>query len=77
MNENYKIIPGEPNSELRLRSGEIDINDKLTSFLYTLIRDYLPAGDVEAIVRDSQEADCYYTNGWLAQYAQDLASRLK
>jgi hypothetical protein len=72
----YKITPGEPNSELRLRSGEVDIDSKLVSFLYTLMRDHLPPGQVEAIVRDSTVPDVAYTNGWLAKYAEDLAKRL-
>jgi hypothetical protein len=73
----YEIIPGEPNSELRLRSGEVNINDRLTSFLYDLIRDHLDAGTVEKLVRDAQEPDVAYTNGWLAKYAEDLAKRLR
>ncbi|HEY5268258.1 MAG TPA: hypothetical protein VII94_03940 [Candidatus Saccharimonadales bacterium] len=73
----YKITPGEPNSELRLRSGEVNINDRLTSFLYDLLRDHLPVATVEKLVRDAQEPDCAYTNGWLAKYAEDLAKRLK
>jgi hypothetical protein len=73
----YKITPGQPNSELRLRSGEININDRLTSFLYELMRDHLPLGVVEKLVCDSMESDVAYTNGWLAKYAEDLAKRLK
>lgn len=65
------------NAELRERSGKIDINSKLVSFLYELIRDHMPLGEVETLVRNSQEPDCYYTNGWLAKYAEDLANRLK
>lgn len=73
----YKITPGEPNSELRIRSSEVNINDRLTSFLYELMRDHLPAGIVEKLVRDASEPDVAYTNGWLAKYAEDLAKRLK
>jgi len=73
----YKITPGEHNSELRLRSGEVNVNDRLTSFLYELMRDHLDAGTVEKLVRDSQDPDVAYTNGWLAQYAEDLAKRLR
>jgi hypothetical protein len=73
----YKITPGEHNSDLRVRSGEVNVNDRLTSFLYELIRDHLPASVVEKLVRDSQDPDVAYTNGWLAQYAEDLSKRLK
>jgi hypothetical protein len=42
------------------------------------MRDHLPTGTVEEIVRASeQESEVIYTNGWLAQYAEDLANRLK
>jgi hypothetical protein len=63
---------------LRKRSGTVTINSKLVSFLYELMRDHLPTGEVEALVRASEdEPKCTYTNGWLAQYAEDLAKRLK
>lgn len=62
---------------LRERSGTVRINSKLVSFLYELMRDHLPAGEIEKLVKASQESDCLYTNGWLAKYAQDLANRLK
>lgn len=61
---------------LRERSNSIRLNSKLISFLYELMRDYLPAGEVEILVQKSQEPDCLYTNGWLAKYAEDLAKRL-
>ncbi len=62
---------------LRERSGTVQINSKLVSFLYELMRDHLPPGTVEELVRASSESDVTYTNGWLALYAQDLANRLK
>ncbi len=64
------------NARLRTLSGSIDINSKLTSFLYELMRDYLPVGTVESIVRNSTDPDVKYTNGWLALYAANLAQRL-
>lgn len=66
------------NDALRERSGNVKINSKLVSFLYELMRDHLPVGTVEELVRASeQESEVVYTNGWLAQYAEDLANRLK
>lgn len=62
---------------LRERSGTVKINSKLVSFLYELMRDHLPTGKVEELVRASNDPDVTYTNGWLALYAQDLANRLK
>lgn len=68
--------PVEP--DLRERSGSIDIQgDKLTSFLYDLLRDHLPSGTVENLVREASEPDVSYANGYLALYAHDLANRLR
>lgn len=67
----------EENEALRQRSGIVNINSKLVSFLYELMRDHLPTGVVEELVRRSEDPDVYYTNGWLAKYAEDLANRLK
>lgn len=63
--------------KLRARSGTVQIESKLVSFLYDLMRDHLPAGVVEKLVQDSQEPNVTYTNGWLANYAKDLAERLQ
>lgn len=66
------------NFALRERSENVKINDKLTSFLYQLMRDYVPAGVVEEMVMQSEDnVETLYTNGWLARYAEDLANRLK
>jgi len=73
----YPAKPGAPNWELRVRSGEVNVECRLTSFLYTLMRDHLPPGTVEELVRGSNDPDVAYTNGWLAKYAEDLAKRLK
>lgn len=61
---------------LRTRSGNINIQNKLTSFLYDLMRDYITPGVVEKIIQDSTSNEVEYTNGWLALYASDLANRL-
>lgn len=63
---------------MRNASGNISINDKLTSFMYELLRDHLPASIVEELVRSSEEEiEVSYSNGWLAQYADCLSKRLK
>ncbi len=65
------------NEKLTSDSGSVEIhNDKLTSFLYELIRDYLPIGTVETLIKNAHP-DIKYTNGWLAKYAQNLAERLR
>lgn len=65
------------NERLITDSGEVEIcGDKLTSFLYELIRDHMPAGDVEKLVRNAHP-DVKYCNGWLAEYSKNLARRLR
>ena len=54
--------------------------DPLTVFLYTLMRDYLPCGTIELIIRDHVEkADgkqSEFSNPHLATYAREIAERL-
>ncbi len=67
----------EENTKMRKRSGNIESSDPLVSFLYELMRDHLPPGKVESIVRDSLHPETKFTNGWLASYAEDVATRLR
>lgn len=72
------IVSKEETKNMRERSDCVTINSKLVSFLYELMRDHLPAGEIEKIVQASQEQTyTLYTNGWLARYAEDVANRLK
>lgn len=65
------------NQNLRFRSGQVNSESHLVSFLYDLMRDHLPCGKVEEIVRESlHEGETRFTNGYLANYAEDLAVRL-
>jgi len=76
----HEDCPGlnQLNNKLRNESGNITIDSRLVSFFYELLRDHLPAGKVEKIVRNSEnESNIQYTNGFLAQYALNLANRLK
>lgn len=70
----------DANSELHARSGHVESNSALVAFLYDLMRDHLPAGVVEKLVRDQTDDDIalpyVFTNGHLARYAEDLAARL-
>lgn len=62
---------------IRERSGNIEIDSILVSFLYELMRDHITSGVIESIMRNSiKESKVMYTNGWLARYAEDLALRL-
>jgi len=64
------------NDALRERSGSIDIQDALTSFFYVLLRDGCPTGEVERALDAMGVNNVQYTNGWLASYAHDVASRV-
>ena len=65
---------------MREKSGTIKDSSKLVCFLYLLGRDYLSLGKIEKLMmdieQDKKEEEYTYTNGWLAQYAQDVAERL-
>ena len=52
--------------------------DRLTTFLYILLRDHVPAGDVEDILQHHAEVpgSPVYSNPHLAAYAKELAQRL-
>lgn len=63
--------------EMREASGNVKIRSQLVSFLYELMRDHLTPGEVEGLVQRSQVSEVTYTNGWLARYAEHIASRLK
>jgi hypothetical protein len=73
------------NAELRERSGSVNSKDLVVAFLYQILRDHLPAGTVEEIMQQHvlspqvEEGDgtSEYCNGYIAQYAQDIANRLK
>ena len=43
------------------------------------MRDYLPPGDIEEIIRGHCAYCKHYefSNGWLAEYAKDIVERLK
>lgn len=63
--------------QLRHRSGEVNGNDRLTAILYDLLRDHVPPSTLEQLVIDLGDHTSFqYTNGYLANYAADLASRI-
>lgn len=79
INENLDN-PYLDNENMRLRevSGEVVSSSNLQYFLYLLLRDNLTSGSVEKLVRDAtrDKASVLYCNGWLANYAADIAARL-
>lgn len=67
---------------LREASGSVDDNDPLVSVLYSLLRDHVHPGDLEALVLEEEhrapgDGVTRYTNGWIARYAQNLARRIR
>lgn len=68
----------DENTRMREASGTVVDEDPLVSFLYELMRDHLPVGTVEALVRNCPpDQKTVFTNGWLAQIARDQAERLR
>ena len=71
------------NARMRKRSGYKQTHDPLVEFLYILMRDEVPCGIVESKASEainSQKSSpdgVMFTNGWLAEYAKDLAERLR
>lgn len=66
------------NEDIAQRSGTVEYQDQLTSFLYELMRDHLTPGVIEKIVRNSESQDTTkYSNGWLAKYAHGHRSSAK
>lgn len=67
---------------IREESGDIKTIDPLVHFMYILMRDYATVGVPEKILEDmewerAQGKLAYnFTNGWLAQYAQNISTRL-
>lgn len=73
------------NDALRSRSGAVNSQDPLVSFLYILMRDHLPAGVVEGILQnhvvveaqdEGPSDESQFCNGYIAAYAKDIAARL-
>jgi hypothetical protein len=62
---------------LHERSGKFAINDPLVGFLYDLMIEHCTPGKVEELAMKQTHEMTTYTNGWLAQYASDLARRLR
>ena len=66
------------NDMLRDASGKVDLSGRLVGFLYDLMRDHVPPGKVESLLRQQMGPwkNVKYSNGWLAKYANDVATEL-
>ena len=105
-----ELVTDPRNLRLRSESGRVNDPDPVVSFMYGLMRDHFPVGEVERMVRDVEDsaprngkglehfitllsasgmkthqirdlvAKCkggtWFTNGYLARYAQHLAARI-
>lgn len=68
---------GPEDQKLFEQTGRVYANDdRLMSFLYELMRDELPVGVVEGIIRNSGSHD-NFTNGDLARIAKRMADSLR
>lgn len=70
MNNEIEII------RLREGSGNVTNNSKLVCFLYMLMRDEVPVGVIERLLLEVSSNTIMYTNGYLANYAENIAIRL-
>src|SRR4051812_34698839 len=64
---------------MREASGRVTDDRAVVSFLYELMRGYLQVADAETITRSvegEKGQTILFSNGWLAQYAQDIANRI-
>ena len=51
--------------EMRMRSGQEDSTDPVIALLYVIMRDHLPAADIEQAVETVIGGTLYeFTNGW-------------
>jgi len=68
--------------DIRIESGNIKTYSPLVEFLYFLMRDYLAVGHIEKIIEEMEwqraqgQLGSNFTNGWLAQYASNVAHRI-
>lgn len=67
------------NQAMHERSGRVHRQDVLIAILYDLLRDHVQPGVLEQVVRDNLNCGpCMfvYSNGWLAQEAEDIVRRI-
>ena len=60
-------------------SGGATSDDPLVGLIYLLVRDEVTMGKMEYTMRQLMRAKgtMQFTNGWLAQYAKDVAARIR
>jgi hypothetical protein len=58
-------------------AGTFTTSDRVTSFLYELMRDHLPAGVVQEILVNTPPGKQTLSNWWIASYADWVAKELQ
>lgn len=69
----------EAGAKIFERSGSVQTDDPLATFLYLLMRNEVTPGCVEGIMKDVDLTGKVnrLSNGWLASHVIDIASRLR
>lgn len=73
------MIKGK-NAKIKKDSGSVKLSGTIASLLYELMRDHVPPGIIEEVVRHVEAEgaeDIQCCNGWLGLYANYLALRLE
>ena len=63
--------------EMYKASGEIESTDPLLAFLYVMLRNGAGPGVIHEALENMTDQPMRYTNGWLAQYAQFVADKMR
>lgn len=81
--ERDRAIQDSRNGAIRSASGDVNMdNDPLVTFLYILMRDDVPPGRIEEVLmshvmQHEPDEQVQFTNGWLARYAENIATLLR
>lgn len=65
------------NDEMRKDSGAVNSDDTLVKFLYVILRDHMQSSELKTIMDRVPDGSAEFTGGYIAEYAKNLASRLK
>lgn len=63
--------------ELVASAGTFSTTDRVTSFLYELMRDHVPPGVVQEMLCNTPPGRQKLSNGWLARYAYWVSQELQ
>lgn len=77
--KDFEGIADRANTEIVEESGGFESDCPLTSLFYDLLRDEISPGRLQHLVTAAicHNKSVKYTNGWLARYANYLASQFR